>query len=451
MSSLRGPIPLNRGGVFDRGVLVASIVAKTAASSSAPANETTPELNNCVCTPALLGEKKRGNVMIDIEKIRLDTPNCEKVLHFNSAGSSLMPTPVFDALQQVLRDENEVGGYEAERRAQDDIQAFYSEFATLLNAEPDEIAFVENATRAWDMAFYGLNLKPGDRVITHGSEYASNYLALLQQSRRLGFDIDLVPSDETGQIDVAALDAMVGPRTKLIAITHIPTQGGLVNPAAEIGKIARQYGIFYLLDACQSVGQLDVNVVEIGCDVLSGTGRKFLRGPRGTGFLYVRQAIIDQLDPPFVDLLSAKWTEADRFEFAGGAKRFENWESFVAGRVGLMQAVRYARGIGLANIEARVTALGQDLRNALSDIPGVSVHDLGQKKCGIVTFTKEGSDPKEIAEILRTQKIYVSVSQMTSARLDLEPRNLNSLTRASVHYFNTNEEIARFVDAVAKV
>lgn len=155
--------------------------------------------------------------MIDIEKIRLDTPSCQNILHFNSAGSSLMPTPMFDALQNVLRDENEVGGYEVERRAQDDIQAFYTEFAALLNAQPDEIAYIENATRAWDMAFYGPHLGPGDRVITHASEYASNYLALLQQSRRLGFEIDLVPSDDTGQIDVNALDAMIGPQTKLIA------------------------------------------------------------------------------------------------------------------------------------------------------------------------------------------------------------------------------------------
>lgn len=389
--------------------------------------------------------------MIDIETVRRDTPACENVLHFNSAGSSLMPAPVFEALQRVLRDENEVGGYEAERRAQQDIQAFYTEFAGLLNAEPDEIAYVENATRAWDMAFYGLRLKPGDRVITHGSEYASNYLALLHQSRRLGFEIDLAPSDEHGQIDVEALDGMIGPKTRLIALTHVPTQGGLVNPAAEVGNIAKQHGVLYLLDACQSVGQLDVNVADIGCDILSGTGRKFLRGPRGTGFLYVRKGVLNQIDPPFVDLLSAKWTAANSFEFADGAKRFENWESFVAGRVGLTEAVRYARAIGPANIEARVIQLGQDLRDALSGVDGVSTHDLGQRKCGIVTFTKDGVDPRAMADSLRSQGINVSVSNMTSARLDLEPRNLSTLTRASVHYFNTHDEIDRFVEAVTRV
>lgn len=389
--------------------------------------------------------------MIDIEKIRADTPSCQEIIHFNNAGASLMPKPVFAALQRVLEDENRLGGYEAERRAQPDIQGFYAAFGALLNADPDEIAYVENATRAWDMVFYGLRLGKGDRVITHSSEYASNYLALLQQSRRLGFEIDLVPSDRFGQIDVEQLEAMLTPQTKLIAITHVPTQGGLVNPAAAVGELAQKHGIVYLLDACQSVGQIDVDVAQIGCDFLSGTGRKFLRGPRGTGFLYVRRSMLERIDPPFVDLLSAKWTAHNSYEFAAGAKRFENWESNVAGRVALGEAVRYAKAIGLNHIETRVAKLADVLREALSDIKGVQVRDLGQTKCGIVTFTKEGRDPQFIEERLREKGINVSVALMTSARLDLEARNLSSLVRASVHYFNTEDEISRFVQAVKNI
>ncbi|MGC6526645.1 MAG: aminotransferase class V-fold PLP-dependent enzyme [Paracoccaceae bacterium] len=389
--------------------------------------------------------------MIDIEKIRADTPSCQEIIHFNNAGASLMPKPVFAALQRVLEDENRLGGYEAERRAQPDIHGFYAAFGALLNADPDEIAYVENATRAWDMVFYGLRLGKGDRVITHSSEYASNYLALLQQSRRLGFEIDLVPSDRFGQIDVEQLEAMLTPQTKLIAITHVPTQGGLVNPAAAVGELAQKHGIAYLLDACQSVGQIDVDVAQIGCDFLSGTGRKFLRGPRGTGFLYVRRSMLERIDPPFVDLLSAKWTAHNSYEFAAGAKRFENWESNVAGRVALGEAVRYAKAIGLNHIETRVAKLADVLREALSDIKGVQVRDLGQTKCGIVTFTKEGRDPQFIEERLREKGINVSVALMTSARLDLEARNLSSLVRASVHYFNTEDEISRFVEAVQSI
>jgi cysteine desulfurase / selenocysteine lyase len=386
--------------------------------------------------------------MIDIQKIRAETPSCENLLHFNNAGASLMPTCVYEAVTNHLKSENAHGGYEAARLASDELDAFYTEFAGLLNAAPDEIAYVENATRAWDMAFYGLPLQPGDRVLTHSAEYVSNYLALLQQAKLRGIEIDLVPSDVFGQVDVAALEAMITPRTRLIALTHVPTHGGLVNPAVEVGKVARKHGLIYMLDACQSVGQMVVDVQEIGCDILSGTGRKFLRGPRGTGFLYVRREMTKQIEPPFIDLHSAVWTGPNSYEISNDAKRFENWESFVAGRIGLMTAVRYAREIGLKAIEQHVVGLAANLRQELDGVKGVTVHDLGQRKCGIVTFSKDGTEPRDIAEKLLAQKINVSVSPIGSARLDLGPRGLNSLTRASVHYFNTDAEIDRFVEAI---
>ena len=359
-----------------------------------------------------------------------------------------MPAPVYDAVCRHLQLENEVGGYEAERLAEDDLNAFYTEFASLLNASPDEIAYVENATRAWDMAFYGLPLREGERILTHGSEYVSNYLALLQQASRRGLHIDLIPSDSTGQIDVSAIPDMITEQTKLIAITHVPTQGGLINPAAAVGQVAREHGVTYMLDACQSAGQLELDVEAIGCDILSGTGRKFLRGPRGTGFLYVRRRMLEQIDPPFIDLRSATWSADNAYQLAAGGRRFENWESYVAGRVGLMVAVRYARGLGLAAIEQRVRQLAEALRRELSGIDGVTVHDLGQDKSGIVTFTKDGVLPQDLANHLLEKRMNISVSGMTSARLDLGARGLDAIARASVHYFNTDEEIDRFVAAV---
>jgi len=226
--------------------------------------------------------------MIDLDKVRADTPGCRNVLHFNNAGASLMPNPVFEAVRAHQESERDVGGYEAARLATHQQEAFYTEFASLLNVRPSEIAYVENATRAWDMAFYALPLKQGDRIITHASEYASNYLAFLHLARRRGVEIDIAPSDKTGQIDVKAMDRMIRSDTRAIAITHVPTQGGLVNPAEEVGEVANRHGLIYLLDACQSVGQMLVDARKIGCHVLSGTGRKFLRGPRGIRFSVCR-------------------------------------------------------------------------------------------------------------------------------------------------------------------
>lgn len=301
--------------------------------------------------------------MMDIDAERAQTPGCAHGVHFNNAGAALMPTPVLDAVRDHLELEARVGGYEAARRNASAIEAFYAEVAALLNAHPSEVAFAESATRAWDMVFFGLGLQRGDRVLTHAAEYVSNALAMLHLERRLGLAIDIAPSDADGAIDLEAAAGLVTPRTRLLALTHVPTQGGLVNPAAAAGAFARAHGLFYLLDACQSAGQIDLDVKEIGCDALSATGRKYLRGPRGTGFLYVRSGALDRIEPPMIDLVSATWTAPGGYALAPGARRFESFERNVAGQVGLGVAIALARGLGLPAIEARVRHLGFDGRN----------------------------------------------------------------------------------------
>ena len=388
---------------------------------------------------------------IDIVRARRETPGCENVLHFNNAGAALMPEQVVEAVVRHLELEATIGGYEAADRAEDAIHRVYEAVARLINCNPRDVAIIENATRAWDMAFYSFNFEAGDRILTAQAEYASNYLAFLQIAGRTGAMIDVVPSDEHGQVSVARLAEMIDDRVKLIAITHVPTNGGLVNPAAEIGKLARDARIPFLLDACQSVGQMPVDVEEIGCDILTGTGRKYLRGPRGTGFLYVHPLLINRLDPPFIDLHAAEWTGPDSYELRPDARRFENWESFVAGKSGLCVAIEYAMEWGLDAIYARVQTLADDLRKRLTDIRGVRVHDLGIERCGIVSLTKTDIEADDIKAELTEDAINVSTSSSSSTLLDMQARDIESVVRASVHYYNTEEEVKKFAEAVAEI
>jgi selenocysteine lyase/cysteine desulfurase len=298
------------------------------------------------------------------------------------------------------------------------------------------------------MAFYAMRFVSGDRILTGRAEYASNAIALLQVARRTGAQIEVVPDDEHGQIDVAALRATVDERVKLIALTHVPTNSGLVNPAAEVGQVAREVGAPFLLDACQSAGQMPLDVEAIQCDMLSATGRKYLRAPRGTGFLYVRQAWIERLEPPFLDLHAADWTAPGQYEIRRDARRFENFESCVAGRIGLAVAVRYALKWGLEAIQHCVVELADALRSALAALPNVTVQDKGAVRCGIVTFTVAGESPTAVRDRLRRLGINTSVSDVRFTRFDMEERGLGAVVRASVHYYNTVEEIDQLCHAL---
>lgn len=387
----------------------------------------------------------------DVQKARNETPGCQNVLHLNNAGAALMPSPVIEAVLEHFLLEAQMGGYEAAAVATNKIGSFYPNVAKLINASASEIAFIENATRAWDMVFYSLSFQPGDKIITAKAEYASNYIAFLQVAKRTGAKIEVIPNDETGQLSLSELQNRIDSRTKLVAITHVPTQGGLINPAEEVGKIAKEAGLFYLLDATQSIGQMPVDVKKIQCDALCATGRKFLRGPRGTGFLHVNERVLEKLEPPFLDLHAAQWCAKDSYTIMPDGRRFETWETNYANKIGLSVAVEYALEWGLENTWNRILQLSDRLRKQLASIPGITLEDLGAKKCGIVTFIADKMKPQEICMKLREKQMNVSVSLQEYARLDLEERGLPSVVRASVHYYNTQEEIDLFCTEMEKL
>ena len=383
-----------------------------------------------------------------LDTVRADTPGTEHVVHFNNAGSALPTTAVADVVVEHIRREAEIGGYEAAREATARLDRVYTSLAALINTEPEHVAVVENATRAWDMAVYGFPFRRADRVLTARAEYASNAIALLQLQRRHGIEIGLVDDDDDGQISLAHLEHELGVGAVMVALTHAPTNGGLINPAEAVGALCRRFGTFFVLDACQSVGQLPIDVKAIGCDVLSATSRKYLRGPRGMGFLYVSERALHTIEPPFLDLHAATWTSVDSFEVRADAKRFENWETNTAAKLGLGVAVDYALDLGVERTWPYIQDLADTLRRALEATGKVEVHDKGAVRGGIVTFTVDGLGAEQVQAALTGCGINTSISLPEYARYDVAGRHLPALVRASVHYYNTSDEVARLLDAL---
>ena len=384
--------------------------------------------------------------MIDIERIRSDCPACQQLIHFNNAGCSLSPTPVNEAILAHLKLEQQLGGYEAAELASNSIDNFYGAFGKLLNCSPGEIAYVENATRAWDMALHSIRFASGDQILTGEMEYASNYLELLHLARQKNVEIKLVPTDASGCIDLDQLENTISARTRLIALTHIASQRGDIQPAVEVGQIARTNKVVFLLDACQSAGQLPLDVSELGCDMLCGTGRKYLRGPRGTGFLYINKDRLEELEPVFIDLHSAEWTDAGNYSLRADARRFENWEQFIAGKIGLGVAVNYALEIELPFIRSRIEELVTHFRNRASAVQGIRILEQSSAPSGIITFIKQGASANVLQKKFRSNKMNISVSKQANAQLDLGRNKLGDINRVSLHYYNTAQEIDQFIE-----
>jgi cysteine desulfurase/selenocysteine lyase len=394
----------------------------------------------------------------EIARFRAETPGSAEVLHLNNAGASLPTRLVLDTVVGHLEREALIGGYEAAEEAADRLDAVYRSLTRLLNGSgPDEVALLDNSTRAFDMAFYAIPFKPGDVVLTSTAEYHSNFVAYLHMAKR-GVAVEVIPADASGQIDLEALESRLT-RTRgnaeqpvrAISVVHVPTHTGLVQPLERVGALAREHDIFFIVDATQSVGQLPVDVRAIDCQALAGTSRKFLRGPRGIGFLWVAREWIERLEPPFMEGHAAEWVAPDRYVIRPDAKRYEVWESYVAGRLGLGAAVDYALGIGLDRIWERVRGLGEGLRSRLRAIPGVAVHDIGEVQGGIVSFTVQGRSGQEVKEALRRRRINVAISGERASLIDMRARGLRETARASVHYYNTEAEVDRFAEELGRL
>ena len=390
---------------------------------------------------------------LDVERLRAETPGTRHKIHLNNAGAGLMPDPVLRAITQHLELEARIGGYEAcdEKRAE--IEATYAALGSLIGADPQNIAVTENATASFIQALSSVPFAPGDVIVTTRNDYISNQIMYLSLQSRMGIELVRAPEDPSGGVDVLAMEEVIHRRRpKLVAVTHIPTSSGLVQKVADVGVMCRQRDILYLVDACQSVGQMPVDVEEIGCDFLSATARKFLRGPRGVGFLYVSDRALELgLEPLFPDMRGADWIDADLYQPAPGAQRFENWEFPYALVLGMGRAAEYALDLGLEAIRDRAWALAAMARDRLAEIDTLQVLDRGMERCAIVTVAAAGRHAAELVSSLAEAGISTNVTMRDYAVLDFDDKGVESAVRVSPHYYNTEEEIEEFASTLSRL
>jgi selenocysteine lyase/cysteine desulfurase len=388
-----------------------------------------------------------------VKQWRDDTPGCANQIHFNNAGAGLMPRAVLDVMVAHLNREMNLGGYESAEDAEESVAAAYGSVAKVLGARPHNIAVVENSTVAFFQALSTFDFQRGDVIVTTRNDYISNQLAYLSLTRRHGVEVRRAADVASGGVDPQSVKELLrDPRVRLLAATWVPTNSGLIQPVEALGEAAEAAGVPYLVDGCQAVGQIQVEVAKLRCDFFSGTARKFLRGPRGIGFLYVSDRALKRGDfPLYIDMRGADWLSADNFVPAPDARRFENWEFAYSLILGLGEAARYALEVGVERGGKRARELAASLRSKLGGLSGIRVLDRGNKLAAIVTLQVAGWDATELSKLLRTRGINSSASLRAYAVIDMDEKGAASALRLSPHYYNSEEEIDQVVEELRGV
>lgn len=388
---------------------------------------------------------------LQVQHLREATPGCQSgIVHFNHAGASLPSQATLDAIIDQLQREARDGPMEAGEQGAVLVEKARRAAGQLLNAPASSIAFASSGSTAWSMAFQALGpWQPGDRILVGRHEWGGN-LASMELAVQAAARVEVIPCDASGAACPVALEAMLDAKVKLIDLTWLPANGGLINPAQAIGDVARRHTIPYFIDAGQAVGQLPVDVQALQCDVLKSAGRKHLRGPRGTALLYIRPEFLPHLNPAQRDVFSAPWT-AEGFDLRNDARRFETSEVSFALLAGLGNALHEINQLGIERVWQRVLQTSARIREALRQIPGISLHDLGNTHSGLIAFNLAGWDSFELKQRLGLKRINIGANGVAYTPMDMQARGLSSVARISVSPLNTDDEIELLVKALREL
>jgi selenocysteine lyase/cysteine desulfurase len=388
---------------------------------------------------------------LDLPSWRADTPGCEHRAHFNNAGAALMPNAVIAATHEHIDLEARIGGYEAAAARASAVAEVYQSLAMLVGAAPQNVAITTSATTAFLQTLAAIDVAPGDAIVTSVSDYTSYQIQLLALARKSGVRILRAEDLPEGGVDPDNVRFLLRThRCRLVTLSWMPTHSGLIQRAEDVGGVCEEFDVPYHVDACQVVGQLPIDLAALRCDYLSATGRKYLRGPRGTGFLIVSDRALARGDyPRTIDMRGAEWISENEFRVHSTARRFEEWEFAYALVLGLGAAAQYALAEGVDATAARAIALASQMREALAAIPGIRVLDMGSRRGAIVTFSHATVAAAEIVKRLAERRINTVVSERWYGLLDFTRRNVTAAVRASPHYYNSAAELETFSEAVA--
>ena len=380
-------------------------------------------------------------------------------IFLNSAGSSLPDPSVRDVVQEQLRIEFTKGGYAAANEAEPDIERFYNSAAALIGGSAEGIAYVDSGTRAWNSIMYAVpGLGPGKQIITARSEFGSNLVSLAHLASLTGASVDLVEVDANGRIQLEHLLSMVSERTALVALSMVNAHAGTVNDLAGVGQALKEIApdVTFVVDGCQAAGQIPIDVTALGASALTVTGRKWLRGPRGSGFLYVDPQELHRFRPTAFDQTIAGLQTPGTFphtdlSIRDDARRFEMWERSHATMLGLGQAIDVTMALGVDAIQERIAALASALRIGIASIPGLDVLESADERSGIVGVSRSSGSVWEIVSALKETGFEVGAMPRWEAPPAFGGRTDKSVLRLSPHIFNTSEEIQQALDALWQV
>lgn len=368
--------------------------------------------------------------------------------YLNNAGAGELSNITLNAMIDYYQYEQKVGAYQAAKDKKDIIDMFYTNVAKLINADDvGEIAFVDNASRGWNLAIRGIELSKNDVIVTLSTEFGTNLITIYDHAMKSGASVRVIPCTDKGKVDIQLLEKVLSEYrgVKVIAISHAVAHGSIVNPVEQIGVLARKYGALYIVDACQSVGQITVDVKEIDCDVLVASGRKWLCGPRGTGFMYIRNKT--NIRPTQLDLASADLILNDDYSVTGvkirqDAKRFEIWERNIASQIGLATAIDIILNVGLDEISRKIKCFSTEIRNAISKNPKLILIGSEESSSGIVGFiTKKSDVEKSILDSFVKNGLTISTMSDWDCPLDFPKNGVKTIFRLSPHYYTNIETI----------